>query len=102
MSDLALALLDQLDESALALLAERLAPHLERTLEARGSSDDWLDAHAAADYLGITRTALHKLTAARAISFEQEGPGCKLWFRRSSLDAWRQAGGARSHLLVSG
>jgi excisionase family DNA binding protein len=58
----------------------------------------WLDSHEAADYLGITLNSLYKLTAERAIPFEQDGPGCKVWFRRSALDAWREAGGARSYL----
>ena len=103
MTDLALLLLDELDDDRLRLLAERLAPHLERILEARavGPSDEWLDARAAAKYLGISLNALHKLTAERAIPVEQDGPGCKLWFRRSALDGWREAGGARSHVLAS-
>ena len=60
------------------------------------SSDGWLDAAGAARYLGIPKTALHKLTAARAIPFEQEGAGCKLYFKRSDLDAWRRQGGGRA------
>jgi hypothetical protein len=38
------------------------------------------------------------LAAERAIPSEQEGPGCKLYFRRSDLDAWRQSGGRPRHL----
>src|SRR5438132_9983965 len=55
----------------------RPSAHLERILESRptSSSDAWLDARSAASYLGLTRTALHKLTAARTIPFEQDGPG---------------------------
>jgi hypothetical protein len=55
--------------------------------------DDWLDAKRAAAHIGVTVNALHKLTAARSIPFEQDGPGCKCWFRRSDLDQWRRGGG---------
>jgi excisionase family DNA binding protein len=64
--------------------------------EQQEPSDGWLDAAGAAEYLGMPRTALHKLTAARSIPFEQEGAGCKLYFKRSDLDAWRRQGGGRA------
>jgi hypothetical protein len=60
--------------------------------------ESWMNAKAAAAYLGSTVTALHKLTAARLIPFHQDGPGCKLWFKRSELDEWRVGGGSRSSL----
>jgi hypothetical protein len=100
MTDLALALLDTLDESALALLAERLAPYLERAQgpgQARSDSE-WVDSRGAAKHLSMSVNALYKLTAARAIPFEQDGPGCKLYFKRSDLDAWRRAGGSHPHM----
>jgi hypothetical protein len=56
------------------------------------AADGWMDAHTAADYLGLSVNSLHKLTAARAIPLEQDGPGCKLWFARSDLDRWRRGG----------
>lgn len=85
-ADLARALIAELDDQALAELARRLAPHLP----APASADDrWLDSRQAAAYLGITKNALHKLTAAKAIRFEQSAPGGKCWFRRADLDAWR-------------
>lgn len=88
---LAAALVAELDEAALDVLAERLAPRLAGRLTTSAPLDDgWLDARGAADYLSMTATALHKLTAARAIPFEQDAPGCKLWFKRSELDAWRR------------
>jgi excisionase family DNA binding protein len=83
------ALVEALDDEALALLAERLEPH---TRGASADVDNWLDARAAAAYLGISVDALHKLAAARRLPFEQEGPGRKLYFRRSELDAWRRGG----------
>jgi excisionase family DNA binding protein len=89
-SELASALIAQLDDDALAELATRLAPFLPRP---NGSHEDrWLSTREAATYLGITANALHKLTAARAIPFEQEAPNAKCWFRRSELDAWRRGG----------
>lgn len=64
--------------------------------EQQEPSDGWLDAAGAARYLGMPKTALHKLTAARVIPFEQEGAGCKLYFKRSDLDTWRRHGGGRA------
>jgi hypothetical protein len=86
-----LAFVESLDEDALERLAERLAPRIRGHMLA--STDDcWMNSREAASYLGLTVTALHKLSAARAIPFEQEGPGCKLWFQRSELDRWCHGG----------
>lgn len=74
-------------EAVADALALRLDAHLER---AEDVEDRWMNSAEAADYLGITRNALHKLSSAREIPFEQEGPGCKLYFRRTDLDAWRR------------
>ena len=86
MNALARALLDDLDDDALTHLAARLAPFLPAATRVE---DGWLDTAGAATYLGITRNALHKATAARAIPFEQASHGGKCWFRRADLDAWR-------------
>ncbi len=95
-AELARAMPASLDDEALDSLAERLAPRLARRLESVPQpSDEWLTAKAAAQHLGMSVTALHKLTSARMIPFEQDGPGCKLWFRRTELDVWRRAGGTR-------
>ncbi|HEV3319491.1 MAG TPA: hypothetical protein VG053_07145 [Solirubrobacteraceae bacterium] len=96
--EFATALVDALDDVALDKLADRLAPRLvaRATHTTTPLEDRWLPTVEAAGYLGLSLHALHKLTAAQAIPFEQEGPGCKLWFRRSALDAWREAGGGRS------
>jgi hypothetical protein len=94
---LAAAVVAALDDLALDELADRLAPKLAARLAAiEPPPDEWLASSKAAAYLDLSVNALHKLTAARAIPFEQDGPGCKMWFRRSALDAWRVAGGARS------
>ena len=83
------AILDALrtDPAAITELRELLA--LDSPQPTR-PEDGWLTAKQAAEYLALTLTALHKHTAARSIPFEQEGRGCKLWFRRSELDAWRR------------
>lgn len=55
--------------------------------------DGWLDAKAAAAYLGFASAhPLHKLTARREIAFSQDATGGKCWFRRSDLDAYRLQG----------
>jgi excisionase family DNA binding protein len=54
------------------------------------AEDGWLDTKGAAAYLGISATALHKVTAARTIRFEQDCPGGKCWFKRADLDEWRR------------
>jgi len=101
-AELARAFVAVLDDAALDVLAERLAPRLANQLAPRTTFEEgWLDSKGAASYLGITVNALHKPTAARAIPFEQEGPGCKCWFKRSDLDRWRQAGSVRAVCVAS-
>ena len=48
--------------------------------------------------LGVHRDSLRKLAAERVIPSEQDGPGCKLYFGRSVVDAWRHGGGRLRHL----
>jgi hypothetical protein len=73
-------------------LVERLAPRVAEILKEGRDSDVWLNSNQAAEHLGMTRNALHKLTSARQIPFSQDGPGCKLYFRRVDLDRWRGGG----------
>ena len=75
-----------------ARLAMRLARHL--ALPMAQAVDAWIDSTTAADYLGLTKAALHRLTSSRSIPFEQDCQGGKCWFKRSELDDWRRAGGA--------
>jgi len=91
-SPLARVLLDELGDDDLAELARRLQPFLPG-LAAAPDEDRWMDARAAAEYLGMSVTALHKLTAKRAIPFHQDVAGGKCWFLRSELDQWRHRGG---------
>jgi excisionase family DNA binding protein len=74
-------------------LAERVAPRVAELLRDEAKEYAWLDSDQAADHLGIAKGTLHKLTSARRIPFEQDGPGCRLYFKRSELDRWRSGGG---------
>jgi excisionase family DNA binding protein len=80
-------MLDELLEQVAELVAERVAARLSTTES--GEADEWLDTRRAAEHLGIHRDRLRRLAAEGAISSEQETAGCKLYFRRSDLDAWR-------------
>jgi len=86
MSGLTRALLAELGPEDLAELAERLAPYLRLP---SATEDKWLDAKAAAAYLGISIHALHRLTSERRIPFSQDRPGARCYFRRSDLVEWR-------------
>ena len=80
-------------------LADRLAAAItERLVVSDNRPDEWLDSRHAAEYLGVHRDTLRKLAAERSIPSEQDGPGCKLYFRRSDLDTWRHGGGRPRHL----
>jgi len=92
MSDLAAALIASLDAEALDALADQLAPRLAGRLAAgRAEGDRWLTSREAASYIGRSGNAMHKLTAARAIPFSQDGPRARCYFRRSDLDAWMRS-----------
>jgi excisionase family DNA binding protein len=78
------------------LVVQRLA---ERRTTTQQPGEEWLDARAAAEYLGIHRDTLRKLAAERVVPAHQDGPGCKLYFRRDELDEWRRSG-RRSRLTA--
>ena len=81
------------------LFVQRIATAIAEQLGAPPKTEDeWFDCRHAAEYVGVHRDTLRKLAAERAIPSEQDGPGCKLYFRRSDLDAWRRSGGRRRHL----
>jgi hypothetical protein len=85
---LAAAIIGELDDAALAALAERLAPFLPAA--ETDTEDRWMDSKGAAAHLGLSVNALRKLTAERSIPFEQDAPGSKCWFKTSELDGWRR------------
>ncbi len=80
------AVLDELLVHLADLVAERLAARLA---SAAPVADEWLDTRRAAEYLGVHRDTIRRLAAERVVPSEQEGAGCKLYFRRSDLDEWR-------------
>jgi excisionase family DNA binding protein len=93
--DAARSLIDQLVDR----LADRVAAMIAARLGSPDNTDvEWFDSRRAAEYLGVHRDTLRKLAAERAIPSEQEGAGCKLYFRRADLDAWRRSGGRPRHL----
>lgn len=83
------ALLDALADRIAVRVAARLAP---TTAGPAGAEDPWLDTAAAAEHVGMHRDTLRKLAAQGRIPYEQEAPGCKLYFRRSDLDRLRAGG----------
>jgi excisionase family DNA binding protein len=87
-------------EALISDVADRVAAAVVAQLSAASSEalPDWLDSRRAAEYLGVHRDTLRKLAAERAIPAEQDGPGCKMFFRRADLDEWRRAGGRAAHL----
>jgi Helix-turn-helix domain len=98
------AILDALrsDPAAITELADLLAPHVGKRATAHAvEGDGWLDTKRAAEYLGMTSHGLYKLTAGRLIPFEQEGPGCRCWFKRADLDRWREHGGKRGAPILA-
>jgi excisionase family DNA binding protein len=94
-SSLAYAVLDALRSDDVALDELRALISVEEP--SPPDTDAWMTAREAATYLGFASVhPLHKLTAERSIPFAQDGPGCRLFFKRSDLDAWRRNGGALS------
>jgi excisionase family DNA binding protein len=88
-SSLAAALLAELDDQALDVLAERLAPLLADRLAQRDGLPAWLDTKAAALYLSCSPGRIHDLVGLRKL--EPRRDGRSLRFRRSDLDAYLEA-----------
>ncbi len=87
----------ELPDDALDALAEVVAIRVATMVSDRLAADTighsartgWLTTKQAAEYLGMTPNALHKLTSAREIPFSQDKPGGRCWFKVDELDAWR-------------
>lgn len=78
--------------------ADQIAARLSLRIGLEREPDSWLDLKSAAAHLNMHPDTLAKAARARRIPVEQERPGCRMYFRRSDLDAWRQTGGASAHL----
>jgi excisionase family DNA binding protein len=76
-------------------IADRIA---ERVLARLGPDepepDSWMDLSDAAAYLGLHRDTLRKNAKTGGVPYQQDRAGCRLYFRRSDLDHWREQGGA--------
>ena len=72
-------------------IVDDLLTKIRPLLEDRPDSEGWLDTKRAAAYLGISVTALHKLTGARHLAFSQKMTGAPCYFRKSELDAYRES-----------
>lgn len=87
---LASALLADLSDADLDLLAERLAPRLA----ARPSDDGWMrGAERIAAYIDSPPSRVYALSSAGRIPVEHDGSG--LIARRSELDGWLRDGGGK-------
>ena len=94
MTALAAALIGELTDDDLAALAERLAPFMpapevEPTGPPAVEWPEWMATREAARYLGISPTVLQRLARRGKIVARQGGEGCKYYFARADLDAYR-------------
>jgi excisionase family DNA binding protein len=76
-------------------LVEQIAARVADLLQAEGPEDGevrspWLDFEGACAYLGFSRDALYKLTAASAIPVRKKLGGQGLRFHRDELDGWME------------
>jgi hypothetical protein len=68
----------------------------ELVLERLDARDDaagwpaWMSVETAARHLDSPVERLRKLKDRHAIPYSQEGPGCRVFFRRADLDAWME------------
>lgn len=83
---------EQLDQLA-EVLAPRVAALREESdgLEDSNGWPEWMPLDVAAAYLGQTVAATRKLYERRKVPHYQDGPGAKVWLRRSELDAYMEA-----------
>ena len=89
MTDLATAFVAELDDAALEMLAERLAPLLADRLARDSGSSTWLDAKGAAAYLATTRDRVWDLVQLHKLKPRRDGT--RLLFKRTELDAYLEA-----------
>lgn len=88
------ALLDDLDDSHLEMLAAKLAPILASRLSTDQATSRWLrGADAIAEYIGAPRSRVYALASARRIPVHRDGSA--LIALTSDLDQWIRAGGGK-------
>jgi excisionase family DNA binding protein len=81
-----------LPAETLAAVAEHTAEMVLSRVVARGGADtawpEWMSVETAARYLDAPEERVRKLKDRREIPHYQEGPRCRVFFRRSELDDW--------------
>jgi excisionase family DNA binding protein len=78
-----------LDPASIEALADALTERIAARLpQPPDTEDGWMDTRAAADYIGLTPNALHKIAARDGIPCSRPAGTRKLRFRRSELDEW--------------
>ena len=82
-----------LSHAAAATLASRAADEVMARLADCAERDgrgwpEWMSAETAACYLDISEERIRKLKDRHEIPYYQEGPGCRMFFRRTELDDW--------------
>jgi excisionase family DNA binding protein len=71
------------------IVAEAKTSVLEE-LAARGDASwpEWMSVETVARYLDVPEERVRKLKDRGAIPYYQDGPGCRVFFRRRELDEW--------------
>lgn len=80
-----------LPQETVAALAEQAAAIALARLSDRPAGDgwpEWMSVETAATYLDMAEERIRKLKDRRVIPYYQDGPGCRVFLRRSELDDW--------------
>jgi excisionase family DNA binding protein len=84
-----------LPEDVIERIAERAAEIVLDRLDERERWPEFMSVETAARYLDVSPERVRKLQARGELPFYQEGPGCRVTFRRQDLDEalerWRVA-----------
>jgi excisionase family DNA binding protein len=72
-------------------VAERVLDRVAEREDGANGWPEWMPLDNAAAYLGQSVAATRKLYERRKVPVYQDGPGAKVWLRRSELDAYMEA-----------
>jgi len=78
----------ELPSEALDELVSEVTRRVLAELEPVENRQEWLSVESAAYHLDVSAERVRKLIARRAITYYQDGPGCRVSLRRSELDEW--------------
>ena len=78
----------ELTDETLQQLVEEVVYRVRAELEPSEQRQEWLSVESAARHLDVSAERIRKLAAVRDLPYYQEAPGCRVFFRRSELDAW--------------